>query len=105
MAMSKAEKNARARARYAELKAAGAPKGYTRKGAVAEYDPYRYPTPKHGPRYGGEHKQVGLIGPARPPKKRGAKAPPAAKKGTAPPMVRKAVARIAGAVKTKVPFL
>lgn len=100
MAMSKEEKNARARARYAALKAAGAPPGYKKRGARMEFPAERFPTVKHGARYGGEGNQVGLIGPPRKYKK-GAAKPPAAKKGTAPPMVRKAVARVAGGVKTK----
>lgn len=91
MALSKEEKNARARARYAAKKAAS---GNTGRGARMRFPVERFPTVKHGVRYGGEGNQVGLIGPPRKYKKRTKKAPPAAKAGTAPPMVRRAVKRV-----------
>lgn len=103
MAMSKDEKNARARERYRIRKMAAEglanynPATFGRKAprrGIVVSGPLRYPTVKHGARYGGEGNQIGMIGPPRKYKK-GAAKPPAAKVGTAPKMVRKAVARVA----------
>lgn len=113
MAMSKEEKNARARARYAQKK--------------AEYAAANFPTVKHGVHYGekrgkigpprpkglkGYHRNTtpqkeygvlfGQIGPALPPrKKRKKKAPVVVAKKAAPPMVRKAVKRVAAKAPAK----
>jgi hypothetical protein len=61
-----------------------------------KFDPYRFPTPKHGARYGGEGNQVGMIGPPRKYKKRKAKAsaPIIVKAKAVPAPVKRAAKRI-----------
>lgn len=101
MAMSKAEKNARARARYAEKKAAGnLAKGRTGRGAVMRfpnYGPEQFPTVKHGPRYGGEGHQLGKIGPHPGPFRKRRKSKAAALPAPAP--VKRARSRVKSAPK------